>query len=213
MYSSASLYFPRSSSCILRYQSCFPCFLASSSASSGEAWRHTLMAISTSKSTSRSFVWNINASLHIYKKTRVTIIKENTSDVKTTLWYIYWAMCHIKFNLYGNKLSDTAMFHATICHGCKNPCYLVAQVTKYYLTVPILFSIITADFFLIYKNCVSSHAPSGQQYIKMRSTGHSRTKGPLHRTCFVSPFWCPKFGRWLQGFLEICGPLLHVTWH
>lgn len=67
MYSSASLYFPRSSSCILRYQSCFPCFLASSSASSGEAWRHTLMAISTSKSTSRSFVWNVNASLHIRK--------------------------------------------------------------------------------------------------------------------------------------------------
>jgi len=48
------------------------------------------------------------------------------------------------------------------------------------------------SFFLIYKNCVSSHAPSVEQYIKMRSTGRSRTKGPVYRTCFVSPFWCPK---------------------
>jgi len=66
-----------------------------------------------------------------------------------------------------------ALFHTTICQGCTNPWYLVAQVTKYYMTVPIIFSIITAVFFLIYKNCISSHAPSGEQYIKKKEVQRS----------------------------------------
>jgi hypothetical protein len=78
---------------------------------------------------------------------------------------------------------------------------MVAQVIKFCMVAPNMFSKITAAFLLTYSEVYIRHALSRKCQRTARHTGHDTTASPWYGTCFMSPL-----GTWNievpPGFLE-----------
>jgi len=91
--------------------------------------------------------------------------------------------------------------------GCTNPCYLVAQATKF-RTVRwhLIFSAQLLQFrSLDLKKCISTRAPSTKRQITLRFRGYSNNCVPSAWILFNVNRMAPI--RWLLEFWKICGYL------